>query len=145
ERAMLALLLIGLAESFAFPLSYNEYTTLAAPEACGASPQMEPALVAAGHLYSPGFTGLQAAIFDGTPVWLCPVYRLGLAPHLAAPLPFPHVPVDAQSVPAGAALAVAAGLAALAIANRWRAWEARVPVLEWERYPARVAAWWHAR
>src|SRR5205823_2807191 len=76
NRAMLALLLVGLAESFAFPLAYNEYTTIAAPLACGPAPPMVPALVAAGHLYSHGCTDIGAAIFHGTSAWLYPVYSI---------------------------------------------------------------------
>jgi hypothetical protein len=79
ERLMLVALLVLLAESFAFPLAYNEYSTVGAMDACGPSPSIDPALVAAARAYSHGCTDLAGAIFHGTPVWLYPLYSIAIA------------------------------------------------------------------
>jgi hypothetical protein len=83
ERAMLALLLILLAESLAFPLTYNEYTTTGVANACGPTPSIDPALVGSARLYA-GWNGQRcldpvAAMYHGTPVWLYPLYSVAIA------------------------------------------------------------------
>jgi hypothetical protein len=83
ERAMLVLLLVMLAEAFAFPLTYNEYATIGARDACSATPTIDPVLVATARLASANCANVDAAAFYNTPLWLYPVYSIVFAVFLA--------------------------------------------------------------
>lgn len=79
EKVLLALLLIGLAESFAFPLGYNEYTVLAV-QAIHANPSaVDPAIVA--RALEAEAQGIDP-VFLGTPAWLYPIYAIGFVAFL---------------------------------------------------------------
>src|ERR1051325_5091091 len=101
EKLMLALLLVGLAESFAFPLGYNEYTVTAVLAIAANPGAIDPALVArAQWAVSQGLD----PVFLGTPPWLYPVYCIGFVALLAT--------MVRASLGQGWALVMLAGLSA---------------------------------
>jgi hypothetical protein len=80
EKILLALLLIGLAESFAFPLGYNEYTVTVVQSIATNPGAIDPALVErAPWAVSQGLN----PVFLGTPEWLYPVYAIAFVAFLA--------------------------------------------------------------
>lgn len=75
ERGMLALLVVVLAGAVYFPLTYNEYTTVAARTALEAPETMDPALVEVAR-------SVEDPVFHGTPRWLYPVYSVTIGAFL---------------------------------------------------------------
>lgn len=71
ERAMLAFFVIFFAAALYFPLTYNEYTTIAARTAVESPGLMDPELVAMA-------LATDDPIFHGTPRWLYPVYSVAI-------------------------------------------------------------------
>lgn len=69
ERLMLAFLLVVFAGAVYFPLTYNEYTTVAVRVIAEAPGTVDPALVARAQ-------STDDPIFLGTPRWLYPVYSV---------------------------------------------------------------------
>lgn len=80
EKVLLALLLIGLAESFAFPLGYNEYTVTAVQAIATDPSAIDPALV---ERYAWAVSQGIDPVFLGTPEWLYPVYSIVFVAFLA--------------------------------------------------------------
>lgn len=72
ERTMLAFLVIIFAGAVYFPLTYNEYTTVAAQVAIEAPETMDPALLEMAR-------SVEDPVFHGTPRWLYPVYSVAVA------------------------------------------------------------------
>lgn len=75
ERLMLVYLLVFLAGALYFPLTYNEYTTVAARVAFEAPETMDPALVEIAR-------NADDAVFLNTPTWLYPAYSVAMAAFL---------------------------------------------------------------
>lgn len=76
QRAMLALLLVLLAESVAFPLTYNEYTTVAVRDATLHPERLDPVIIQMALT-------VEDPVFHNTPHWLYPVYSVVFAILLA--------------------------------------------------------------
>lgn len=75
SRILLAIFVIFFAGAMYFPMTYNEYTTVAAITVQTAPETMDPAIVEFAR-------SVDDMVFHGTPRWLYPVYAIGIAAFL---------------------------------------------------------------